>query len=78
MQCHPSEGFSSTSHSLRKGDASTANAIGVRLTDIRYAGGWSTISTVLEAKYIDFAMLPTPAARLFFGYMCKGAQHEGC
>ncbi len=74
----PPEGFSWTSHSLRKGVASAANAIGVRLTDIRYAGGWSTNSTVLEAKYIDFAMLPTPAARLFFGYLCKGPTHEGC
>jgi hypothetical protein len=78
VQCHPPEGFSWTSHSLRKGAASAANAIGVRLTDIRYAGGWSTNSTVLEAKYIDFAMLPTPAARLFFGYLCKGPTHEGC
>ena len=78
VKCQPPEGFCWTSHSLRKGAASAANAIGVRLTDIRYAGGWSTNSTVLEAKYIDFAMLPTPAARLFFGYLCKGAPSEGC
>ena len=79
MQCHPPpEGFTWTSHNLRKGSASVANAIGVHLTDIRYAGGWSTNSTVMEAKYIDFAMLPTTAARLFFGYMCKGAPYEGC
>ncbi len=74
----PPEGLSWTSHSLRKGVASAANAIGVRLTDIRYASEWSTNSTVLEAKYIDFAMLPTPAARLFFGYLCKDAPHESC
>jgi len=78
VQCHPPEGFSWTSHNLRKGVAFAANAIGVRLTDIRYVGGWSTNSTVLEAKNIDFAMLPTPAARLFFGYVCKGAPHDGC
>ena len=78
VQCHPPEGFSWTTHNLRKGAASAANAIGVRLTDIRYVGGWSTNSTVLEAKYIDFAMLPTSAARLFFGYLCKGTPHEGC
>ena len=78
VDCHPPEGFSWTSHSLRKGAASAANAIGARLTDIRYAGGWSTNSTVLEAKYIDFAMLPTPAARLFFGYLCKNALLEDC
>ncbi len=46
--------------------------------DIRYIGGWSTSSTVLTAKYIDFAMLPTPAARLFLGYLCKGVPYEGC
>jgi hypothetical protein len=72
------EGFGWTSHNLRKGATSAANAIGVHLTDIRYVGGWSTSSTVLEAKYIDFAMLPTPANRIFFGYLCKGAPHEGC
>ncbi len=76
MQCGtepPPEGFSWTSHSLRKGVASAANGIGVRLTDIRYVGGWSTSSTVLEAKYIDFAMMPTPVAHLFFSYLRKDA-----
>ena len=68
----PPEGFSWTSHSLRKGAASAANAIGARLTDIRYQGGWATNSNVLEAKYIDFTMQPSEAARLFFGYLCKG------
>ena len=77
VRCHLPEGFSWTSHNLRKGTASAANANGVRFTDIRYVGGWSTSYTVLEAKYIDFAMLPPLAARLFFGYMCKGAPHEG-
>jgi hypothetical protein len=73
----PPEGFAWTSHSLRKGSASAANAIGARLTDIRFMGGWSTNSSVLEAKYIDFAMQPTPAARLFFGYLCKAGLYEG-
>jgi len=72
----PSEGFSWTSHILRKGAASAANAIDARLTDIRYVGRWSTNSNVMEAKYTDFAMLPTPAAHLFFGYMCKGSPRE--
>ncbi len=61
-----------------KGFASAANAIGARLTDIRYIGGWSTKSTDLTAKYIDFAMLPTSGAHLFFGYLCKGIPYEGC
>jgi len=78
VQCHPPEGFSWTSHNLRKVAASAANAIGVRLTDIRYVGGWSINSTLPEAKYIDFATLPTPAARLFFGYLLKGTPSEGC
>ncbi len=77
VQCHPPEGFSRASHKIHEGAAAAAHAIGARLTDIRYAGGWSTNSNVLESKYIDFAMLPTPAARLFFGYLCKGAPHEG-
>ena len=41
---------------LRKGAASTSHAIGVRLTDIRCAGGWATTSNVLETKYIDFTI----------------------
>ncbi len=47
-------------------------AIGANLTDIRYAGGWSTNSTVLEAKYIDFTMRPSLAAWIFFGYLYRG------
>ena len=70
-ECLPPEGFSWTSHSLRKGAASAAHAIGARLTDIRFAGGWATTSNVLEAKYIDFTMQPSPAARLFFDYLLK-------
>ena len=63
----PPKGFSWTSHSLRKGAASAANATKVPLNDIRYSGGWSTNSTVLEAKYIDLAMAPSKAAYIFFG-----------
>ncbi len=58
----PPPGFSWTSHSLRKGTASAANAIKIAINDIRCAGGWSTNSTVLEAKYIDFAMALSEAA----------------
>ena len=60
--CLPPAGFAWTSHNLRKGAASVAYAIGARLTDIRYAGGWSTNSTVLEEKYIIFTMRPSQAA----------------
>jgi len=67
----PPNGFSRISHNLRKGVASASNAIPIRLTNIRFAGGWATNSTVLEAKYIDFAMRPTPVAWVFSGYMRK-------
>ena len=65
-RCLPPVGFAWTSHILRKGDASAAYAIGARLTGIRYAGGWSTNSTVLEEKYIGFTMKPSSAAWIFF------------
>jgi hypothetical protein len=62
----PTTCFSWTSHSLRKGAASAANAIKVPINDIHYAGGWSTNSTVLESKYMDFAMAPSKAAYMIF------------
>ena len=65
----PLAGFSWTSHSLRKGAASAANDIKAPLNDIRYAEGWSTSSTVLESKYIDFSMAPSNAAYIFFGHL---------
>jgi len=67
----PPPGFCWTSHNIRKGAASAAYAIKVPLTDIGYAGGWSTTSTVLESKCIDFTMRPTQSALLFFGYLKK-------
>ena len=73
---NPPTGFSWTSHSLRKGAASAANAIKVALTDIRYAGGWSTNSTVLESKYIDFSMPASRAAYIFFGHLKRDTPSE--
>ena len=69
----PPPGFCWTSHSLRKGAASAAYAIMVRLNGIRYARGWSTKSTVLEFKYVDFTMRPTKAALMFLGYVKKNS-----
>jgi hypothetical protein len=66
---NPPKGFSWTSHNLRKGAASATNSIKVPLNDIRYSGGWSTNSNVLEAKYIDVAMAPSKATYIFFGHM---------
>jgi hypothetical protein len=46
---------------------SSANSIKVSVSDIRYAGGWSTSSIVLEATHIDFSMPNSKAAYVFFG-----------
>eukprot|EP00873_Tetraselmis_striata_P038601 jgi/Tetstr1/458865/TSEL_004374.t1 len=62
----PPAGTSWTSHSLRKGAASAANAIGVPLSHIRYQGGWVTNSDVV-LDYIDPNVLPSPGAWFFFG-----------
>jgi len=69
--------FCWSSHSLRKGTASTTYAIKAPLTVIRYAGGWFTNFTVLKSKYIDFTMRPTQAALLFFGYLKKDTLSKG-
>eukprot|EP00873_Tetraselmis_striata_P021812 jgi/Tetstr1/442076/TSEL_003159.t1 len=59
----PPAGTSWTSHSLRKGAASAANAIGTPLSHIRYQGGWATNSDVV-LDYIDPNVLPSPGAWL--------------
>eukprot|EP00873_Tetraselmis_striata_P029996 jgi/Tetstr1/450260/TSEL_037296.t1 len=64
----PPAGTSWTSHSLRKGAASAANAIGVPLSHIRYQGGWTTNSDVV-LDYIDPNVLPSPGAWFFFGHI---------
>eukprot|EP00873_Tetraselmis_striata_P026641 jgi/Tetstr1/446905/TSEL_034363.t1 len=64
----PHAGTSWTSHSLRKGAASAANAIGVPLSHIRYQGGWATNSDVVM-DYVDPNVLPSPGAWFFFGHI---------
>eukprot|EP00873_Tetraselmis_striata_P002136 jgi/Tetstr1/422400/TSEL_013238.t1 len=64
----PPAGTSWTSHSLRKGAASAANAIGTPLSHIRYQGGWATNSDVV-LDYIDPNVLPYPGAWFFFGHI---------
>eukprot|EP00873_Tetraselmis_striata_P020224 jgi/Tetstr1/440488/TSEL_028814.t1 len=64
----PPAGTSWTSHSLRKGAASAANAIGTPLSHIRYQGGWATNSDVV-LDYIDPNVLPSPGAWFFFGHI---------
>eukprot|EP00873_Tetraselmis_striata_P002203 jgi/Tetstr1/422467/TSEL_013305.t1 len=64
----PPAGTSWTSHILRKGAASAANAIGVPLSHIRYQGGWATNSDVV-LDYIDPSVLPSRGAWFFFGHI---------
>eukprot|EP00873_Tetraselmis_striata_P006097 jgi/Tetstr1/426361/TSEL_016673.t1 len=64
----PPAGTSWTSHSLRKGAASAANAVGVPLSHIRYQGGWAT-NTDVVLDYIDLNVLPSPGAWFFFGHI---------
>eukprot|EP00873_Tetraselmis_striata_P009234 jgi/Tetstr1/429498/TSEL_019403.t1 len=64
----PPAGTSWTSHSLRKGAASAANAIGAPLSHIRHQGGWATNSDVV-LDYIDPNVLPSPGAWFFFGHI---------
>eukprot|EP00873_Tetraselmis_striata_P007109 jgi/Tetstr1/427373/TSEL_017537.t1 len=68
----PPAGTSWTSHSLRKGAASAANAIAVPVSHIRYQGGWATNSDVV-LDYIDPNVLPSPGAWFFFGHIAPSA-----
>lgn len=67
----PPEGHSYTSHSLRSGATSAANAIGVPTQQIKYLGHWSRTSDVLEGSYIDPTFRPSDAARFFFGWLLR-------
>ena len=64
----PPEGETWTSHSLRKGAASGAAAIGVLLDRICHFGGWSIHSGVVH-DYIDPACPASDAAYAFFGWL---------
>ena len=55
-------------HSLRKGAASAAAAVGVDLHRICYVGGWK-IRSAAVLDYIDPTCPSTPAARRFFGWL---------
>lgn len=75
VNCHPPAGFSWSSHSLRKGAASAAHAIGVPLEKIRYMGGWSKTSMVV-LDYIDPTMQASEAAVLFFGHLMPASLQQ--
>jgi hypothetical protein len=64
----PPNGFSWTSHSLRKGVATTAYRIGTPTKKIKFIGGWARESNVVFV-YIDTTVLPSPGAWQPFGWM---------
>ena len=61
-------GESWTGHSLRKGAASAADAIGVSLRRICWMGGWSSQSSAVK-DYIDPTCPCTDAGRRYFGWL---------
>lgn len=72
LACHtPPAGFKFTGHSMRKGAATAASAVGVPLPTIKHFGGWSPRSAVVERDYIDPSVRPTPAAAFFFGWLTQ-------
>ena len=69
-------GFSYSSHSLRSGAASAANAVGASLPHIRWLGNWAKDSDVVH-DYISPAILFTQAAFSFFGWLTPSAHLRG-
>jgi hypothetical protein len=68
MQERPLDGFSWTSHSLRKGAATAAYNVGVTLQNIKHFGGWSTESSVVQ-DYIDPTALARRSECFLFGLL---------
>jgi len=64
----PPLGQTWTSHSLRKGAASAAHAIGVTLVRICFLGGWVAHGQAVHA-YIDPTVMPDAAAVAFFSWL---------
>lgn len=60
-----------TSHSLRKGGASAAYAVGVNLRDLCDLGDWAPGSPVPMKHYIDLSVVACDAARAFFGFRVR-------
>jgi len=68
----PPAGEKWSGHSLRKGSASGAAAIGVGIDRICHMGGWSVHGKVVH-DYIDPTCPATPAAYRFFGWLLPTA-----
>ena len=69
LKARPPPGFKWTGHSLRKGAASAAAAVGVSLLVIAFFGVWSPTSSTLAHHYVDPTMTACPAAWFFFGWL---------
>ena len=61
-----------TGHSLRKGAASAAAAVGVSIDRICHMGGWKIHGGVVN-DYIDPTCPSSPAAWRFFGWLLPAA-----
>eukprot|EP00873_Tetraselmis_striata_P001415 jgi/Tetstr1/421679/TSEL_012618.t1 len=66
LEEHPPPGFLWTSHSLRKGAATAAYAIGVLLLKIKHFNEWAHLSSVV-LDYINPTALPCAASWQLFG-----------
>jgi integrase len=65
LEIFPPAGLYYSSHSLRKGAATSMHAVGVSIDIIRFLGGWVPGSTAVF-EYIDLMAPATPAARFLF------------
>lgn len=71
LNVKPPLGGKYTSHSLRKGGASAAYAVGVNLRDLCDLGDWAPGSPVPMKHYIDLSVVACDAARAFFGFRVR-------
>ena len=69
----PPEGGAWSGHSVRKGAATAAAAVGVPERTIAYMGTWAVHSTTLARDYIDPSVGPSRAAWFFFGRLTATA-----
>jgi hypothetical protein len=65
----PPPGLKWTPHNLRKRAASAASCIGAPLYVVKYMGGWPKNNALIEGKYIDPTMNPSPSAWWYFGWL---------
>ncbi|KAK3278968.1 hypothetical protein CYMTET_13127 [Cymbomonas tetramitiformis] len=63
--CVPPEGGHFSAHSTRKGATTCARAVGVAMENVCFLGGWSQLSSAVQA-YIDPTAVPDDAMRSYF------------